>query len=73
MRKNPPPAYGSALSALERCETLLDATIRYLNNNPIQEYKVHYDEADCDGYCLADDCLSALLEVREALRRKRSK
>ena len=56
------------VDALERAVTLLDATARFIRQNPIQEYTVFYDEAQCDGGCLADDCRISLEESRTALR-----
>lgn len=56
------------LNALERCATLLDAVVRFMEENPLaEEFYVHYDEADCDGACLRDDCRIALDEVNSAL------
>lgn len=46
-------------TALERDITLLDATRRYLDNYGLRDYEVHYDKADCDGYCLQEDCTIA--------------
>ncbi len=48
------------MEACKRALELLDATTRFMEANPIAaEYSVNYDEAQCDGQCLADDCLSA--------------
>jgi hypothetical protein len=57
------------LEALRRAATLLKATRDFINSNPVQEYMVHYDEADCDGACLADDCRLALDEAEAAIGR----
>jgi len=54
--------------ALERSVILLDATERFLSTNPVMEYMVHYDEADCDGHCLAEDCENAAMSARAALQ-----
>lgn len=54
--------------SLKRCETLLDAVIRFVEVNPVAEYTVFYDDAECDGYCLQDDCEAALHAVRAALK-----
>ncbi len=48
---------------LKRCETLLDAVMRFIDENPVTDY----DEADCDGSCLRDDCEIALHDVKVAL------
>jgi hypothetical protein len=59
-------------AALERCETLLDAVVKFIRHNPLAiEFEVHYDEADCDGSCLRDDCGYALEDVRAALAEAR--
>ena len=58
----------SLLEVLQRCETLLDATMRFMEKNPVAaEYCVYYDEAVCDGECLANDCSTHLDEVRRAI------
>ncbi len=55
------------LAALRRAVVLMDATRRFIEDNPIAEYTVHFDEAECDGYCLADDCRSALESAHAAI------
>lgn len=63
------PMTNQTREALERCETLLEATARFMDSNPIaEEYSVFYDGVTCDGSCLKEDCLSALCDVREVLR-----
>lgn len=55
------------VEALERAQTLLSATVKFIDANPIGEYTVHYDEAECDGLCLADDCRTAESSADAAL------
>lgn len=55
----------SLIHALNRAEILLDATMRFMNDNPIAaEYQVDYDGADCDGSCLANDCEAAVEDIK---------
>ncbi len=54
--------------AVERAIVMLEVVVRYLEENPVQEYTVHYDETNCDGYCLADDCRVAAEELKHAMR-----
>ena len=44
-----------AEEALERASTLLVATRDFIEANPVSEYTVVFDEAECDGGCLRDD------------------
>ena len=49
--------YEHVKAALHRACELLNATQRFMAANPIAaEYTVLYDEAQCDGRCLAEDC-----------------
>ncbi len=57
--------------ALERAVILLRATHDFIGTNPIQEYTVFYDEAECDGSCLATDCGIAEESARAALAKAR--
>lgn len=50
---------------IERARYLLETVGRFIRQNPITEYEIYYDEAMCDGSCLADDCKLAA----DALRR----
>lgn len=60
-------AHGALVEALKRAVTLMDATERFVEKNPIGDYTVFFDEADCDGSCLAVDCAAAVLEAKLAL------
>lgn len=43
-----------------RAEYLLHAVVRFLHANPLaKEGTVVYDDAVCDGVCLANDCKAA--------------
>jgi hypothetical protein len=44
-----------AEEALERASTLLVATRDFIEANPVSEYTVFFDEAECDGGCLRHD------------------
>lgn len=52
-------ALSRLVDAAGRALELLNATRLFIDANPIGEYIVHYDEAECDGLCLADDCATA--------------
>lgn len=55
-------------AAGKRALELMDATQRFMRVNPIAaEYSVTYDEAQCDGNCLANDCIVAYDELTAAL------
>lgn len=58
------------LDALKRTEYLLDVTMRFIKSNHIGEYRVFFDRAMCDGYCLADDCRIAAEEARIAIAKE---
>lgn len=53
--------------ALERSIVLLEATAKFIESNPVREYTVFYNEAECDGYCLRDDCENALEDAKDAI------
>lgn len=55
------------LAALKRAEYLLSVTARYIEENPVGEYLIHYDEAECDGGALKDDCKSTAEQARAAI------
>ncbi len=58
------------LAALERAMDLLWATERFVAANPlVEEFTVDYDEATCDGACLAEDCRVAAIVAGEAIER----
>ncbi len=40
---------------IERAIEMLRKAAKYIRDND-PEGIIHYDEADCDGYCVADDC-----------------
>lgn len=49
----------------ERTIIILDAVIRFLEDNPVKDYTVFYDGTECDGYCLQDDARALLEAVEE--------
>jgi hypothetical protein len=55
--------------ALERAQYLLRTVAQFIHDNPIGDYSVRYDDANCDASCLKDDCSIAAdeLERCEAL------
>lgn len=55
------------LEACKRAAVMLRAASAYLTENPVMEYMVFYDEADCDGMCLRDDCDLATLDCEAAI------
>lgn len=52
---------------LERAQYMLDAAIKFIERNRLHDYKVVYDEATCDGYCLLSDCKIARDDARSLL------
>jgi len=58
------------LEVLKRCEVLMDATNRFMEENPIAaEYTVDYDETTCDGSCLGDECAGEVEQLRSLISR----
>jgi hypothetical protein len=53
--------------ALQRARDLLDAAYRFIEANNLEHKTVFYDEAECDGYCLMDDCKIAIEDADIAL------
>lgn len=49
------------IKVLDRAIEMLKVASEYINNYP--DFIVHYDEADCDGYCVIDDCLGAYQDL----------
>lgn len=45
--------------AVKRAIEILKVASDFIRENASSAI-VHYDDADCDGYCLADDCMSAV-------------
>ncbi len=53
-------------TASARAEYLLRVVAQFINENPLsQEFAITYDDAECDGGCLAGDCLVAAEELYE--------
>lgn len=56
------------IDELKRAAYMLGIASKYIEeNNP--EDIIRYDEADCDGYCVVDDCRSSAEEVLDIIRR----
>jgi len=53
--------------AMERAQYLLSVAIRFIETNHLHSYRVRYDEATCDGYCLINDCKLARNDAQAAL------
>lgn len=53
-----------AADALERAETLLLATARFITENRLDDFEVEYDEATCDGNCLGTDVVTEASECQ---------
>ncbi len=50
-------------SAAWRAAYLLRIVNKFIHDNPVSDYTIYFDEAVCDGACLADDCLVAAEEL----------
>ena len=61
----------SERDALTRAAYLLDVTAEFLRTHPVGDYTVIYDDAVCDGRCLAEDCRAAAVEAHLALEAMR--
>lgn len=58
--------------ALKRAETLLQAAFDLIDKSyTAQSVIVFYDETDCDGLCLMQDCETAIEDARAALAQAR--
>jgi len=45
--------------ARDRAIELLTVTARFIRENHLRRFSAYYDEASCDGECLAEDCINA--------------
>jgi hypothetical protein len=61
------PATQQLIDALHRAVVLMEAAINFVQDNDLGEYTVYYDDAECDGSCLADDCDSAIDDAKRAI------
>ena len=59
--------------AMTRAVELLSAVFRFIDLNPVSDYKVFYDEAMCDGACLAEDCAIAREELEMLLESQKGR
>jgi len=50
-------------SAKARAVYLLRVVAAFIDHNDLEEYTFHYDGADCDGSCLADDVTACAEEL----------
>lgn len=48
-----------------RKDELLRVVVRYIRENGLEEYDIHYDGVACDGQCLIDDIISVLAAGNE--------
>jgi hypothetical protein len=60
-------------AALERCVILLRAAQSFVYDNCLEENTVIYDDAECDGYCLIEDCEAAITKSQAALAKVEKK
>lgn len=51
---------------LARTVELLRLAARYIRDNADCEQLIEYDDTDCDGICLADDCESQAETIEES-------
>lgn len=51
------------MTAFDRAVEMLRIAARYIRETYPDGHTVHYDGADCDGFCIADDCESAAEDV----------
>jgi hypothetical protein len=65
------------IGCLKRAQYMLEVAARFVKENDLGEYVANWDETECDGYCLVDDCtieaselgnLIARLEAANAVR-----
>lgn len=48
---------------IDRAVEMLTIAAKIIRDHAPEAY-AHYDEADCDGYCVADDCEIAAEQLR---------
>ncbi len=53
--------------AIERAAYMQGAVQRFIDLNPVSDYRVYYDEALCGGACLRDNCRVAKEELERML------
>lgn len=53
----------STYDILHRAITLLDVSCEYIESNGFEDGVVYYDDAQCDGACLIEDCTNAKEEL----------
>ena len=58
---------------IERAAYLLRVVGQFIDTNPVSDYTVIYDEAECDGACLRDDCSVAADELERMMAAKGEK
>lgn len=49
-----------------RAEEMLQIAANYIREH-CPDGTIHYDETECDGYCVADDCETVDEEIKEHL------
>jgi hypothetical protein len=59
--------WAQLVGALQRATYLLRTASEFITDNPVKDYAVYYDEADCDAMCLRDDCDVAIVAADDAL------
>jgi len=48
---------------LERAILMLEVATKYIKEN-CSDAIIHYDEADCDGGCIAEDCKNCIDDLK---------
>lgn len=48
---------------LERAILMLEVAAKYIKEN-CSDVIIHYDEADCDGGCIAEDCKNCIDDLK---------
>lgn len=57
-------------TALGRALDMLKVSAEYLRTSNDTSMTIHYDEADCDGDCLAEDCKIAAEALSEYMKKR---
>jgi hypothetical protein len=61
------PATQQLIEALQRAVVLMEATYDFISSNKLEGYPLYYNDAECDGSILADDCEYAIDDAKRAI------
>ena len=53
--------------AVTRAIKMLSIASKYIDDNCDLDETIFYDQADCDGYCVVEDCVVAAEELSRLL------